>query len=150
MSPQCLPSSFSLIWLTVPEQMSFQDFQPWRPSWILEWNEFSNSKSPCHSNASNQGWDLPFGSRHGLKIFKRPPWGASWISEWNDFSNSESLCCSEPPINFQFNTTYNVRGEVVWRFWHGGHLGYWNGTILALLNLHVPPMPPTEFGLNLT
>ena len=25
---------------------------------------------------------------------------------------------------------------------HGGHLGYWNGTNLALLNLHATPMPP--------
>ena len=44
----------------------------WQPSWILEWNQFSNSKSPRHLNASNQGWaqsDI-FGSRHGLKIFK--------------------------------------------------------------------------------
>ena len=33
---------------------------------------------------------------------------------------------------------------------HGGHLGYWNGMILAILNLHITPMPPTTFGLNLT
>ena len=31
---------------------------------------------------------------------------------------------------------------------HGGHLGYWNGTNLAILNRHVTPMPPTMFGLN--
>ena len=30
---------------------------------------------------------------------------------------------------------------------HGGHLGYPNGTILAILNLHVATMPPTEFQL---
>ena len=35
---------------------------------------------------------------------------------------------------------------------HGGHLGYWNKTNLEImiLNLHVTPMPPTMFGLNLT
>ena len=33
---------------------------------------------------------------------------------------------------------------------HGGHLGYLNGTILAILNLHVATMPPTEFQLNPT
>ena len=33
---------------------------------------------------------------------------------------------------------------------HGGHLGNWNGTNLAILNLHVAPMPPTMFGLNPT
>ena len=51
---------------------------PWQPSWILEWNHFSNSKSPWHLNASNQGWTvrLTFGSRHGLKIFKAATLGA--------------------------------------------------------------------------
>ena len=33
---------------------------------------------------------------------------------------------------------------------HGGHLGYWNKTILAILNLHVATMPPTKFQLNPT
>ena len=33
---------------------------------------------------------------------------------------------------------------------HGSHLGYQNGTILAILNLHVAAMPPTKFQLNPT
>ena len=33
---------------------------------------------------------------------------------------------------------------------HGGHLGYRNRMILVILTLHVAPMPPTKFGLNLT
>ena len=33
---------------------------------------------------------------------------------------------------------------------HGGHLGYRNGTTLAILNLYVPPMPPIKFCLNPT
>ena len=33
---------------------------------------------------------------------------------------------------------------------HGGHLGYQNGTILAILNLYVAQMPPIRFQLNLT
>ena len=32
----------------------------------------------------------------------------------------------------------------------GGHLGYWNETILAILNLCVTAMPPIKFWLNLT
>ena len=32
----------------------------------------------------------------------------------------------------------------------GSHLGYWNGTILAVLNLYVATMPPTKFQLNPT
>ena len=35
-------------------------------------------------------------------------------------------------------------------FQDGSHLGYWNRTILAILNLHVVPMPPTKFQSNLT
>ena len=31
---------------------------------------------------------------------------------------------------------------------HGGHLGYQNGTILAVLNLYVTVMPPIKFRLN--
>ena len=33
---------------------------------------------------------------------------------------------------------------------HGGQLGYWNGKILANLNLFVAPMPPIKFQLNMT
>ena len=33
---------------------------------------------------------------------------------------------------------------------HGDHLEYWNKTILAVLNLHVAPMPPDKFQLKMT
>ena len=33
---------------------------------------------------------------------------------------------------------------------HGGHLEFRNGTILAILNLHVAQMPLTNFQLNPT
>ena len=33
---------------------------------------------------------------------------------------------------------------------HGGHLGYQNGTILAILNLCLTVMPPIQFWLNKT
>ena len=33
---------------------------------------------------------------------------------------------------------------------HGGHLRYQNGTILAILNLHVAIMPPIKFQFNPT
>ena len=35
-------------------------------------------------------------------------------------------------------------------FQGGGHLGYWNRTILAILNLCVTVMPLIRFGLNPT
>ena len=33
---------------------------------------------------------------------------------------------------------------------HGGHHGYLNGMILAIVNLHVASMPATKLQLNLT
>ena len=33
---------------------------------------------------------------------------------------------------------------------HGGHFGYRNQTILAILNLYVAQMPSIKFRLNLT
>ena len=33
---------------------------------------------------------------------------------------------------------------------YGGHLGYWNGMILAILNLCLTAMPPIKFQLNRT
>ena len=60
---------------------------PWRPSWILEWNDFSNSESLCHCDASHQvsaQSDLRFGRRCHLKNFK---------AAMAAFSNSESPCC---------------------------------------------------------
>ena len=62
-----------------------------------------------------------------------------------------------PQIKFRLNLTYGLRGDVVWRIrdghhggHRGGHLAYTNGTILAILNLHVTPMPPVKFRLNPT
>ena len=52
----------------------------WWPSWISEQNNFRNSDSLCHSNASHQilaQSDLWFGRRSHLKNFKRPPWQPS-------------------------------------------------------------------------
>ena len=66
---------------------------------------------------------------------------------------------------FPLNLTYCLGADNNWRLsrwpeeilfedfqdgWDGCHLGYPNGMVLAILNLHVAPMPPTKFGLNLT
>ena len=68
-----------------------------RPSWISERNNFSNSESLCCSDASHKVLaqsDLWFGRRCSLKNFKMAamPWRPHWIAERNYFSNSESLC----------------------------------------------------------
>ena len=83
-------------------------------------------------------------------ISRWPPWRSSWISERKIFSNSESLC------HFDSSHQVSTQSEIVWEemsfeeFQNGGHLGYWNWTILAILNLYVTVMPPIKFWLNLT
>ena len=55
-----------------------------KPSWISEWNDFSNSESPCCSDVSHQvsaKSNLWFGKRCRLKNSKWPPWQPSWILE---------------------------------------------------------------------
>ena len=49
-----------------------------------------------------------------------------------------------PPTKFGLNLTYGSGAD------HVGHLGYWNGMILAILNLYVALMPPIKFQLNPT
>ena len=47
---------------------------------------------------------------------------------------------------------YGTVWEEMWfeEFQNGSHLGYWNRTILAILNFHNTPMPPIKFRLNQT
>ena len=75
-------------------------------------------------------------------------WRSSWISEQNDFSNFESLC------HCDVSHEVLAHSDMVWEeMWfeefqdghHGSHLGYRNGTISAILNLHVTVMPPIKF-----
>ena len=72
---------------------------------------------------------------------------AKWITKRKDFSNSESLRC--------FPSSFSSIQLTVWKmsfeeFQDGRHLGYRNGTILAILNLYGASMPPIKFRLNLT
>ena len=97
MLPQCLPSSFPSIQLTVWEQITNEDLQDSRrrccSKIFKKADNFSNSESLCQFDASNQVLtqsDLSFGIRCRLKNFKMA--AISWISERKDFSNSESLC----------------------------------------------------------
>ena len=70
-----------------------------------------------------------------------------WISERNHFSNSESPSLRCLPSSFG-SVRLTVREEM--SFEGGGHLGYRNRTILAILNLCVTVMPPIKFQLNPT
>ena len=63
-------------------------------------------------------------------------------------SNSESLCHYDAfhQVSAQSDLGFGRFEE----FQDGRHLGYRNGKILAILNLHVATMPPTKFQLNPT
>ena len=65
----------------------------------------------------------------------------SWISEQNNLSNSESLCRSDASHKGSAQSDM-VLEEILFEEFqdghhHGSHLGYRNGTILAILNLCV-------------
>ena len=89
----------------------FSSWPPWRPSWILEQNKFSNSKSPCHPNKF--GLNLTYRSVADMawKFSRWTQWRPSWILEQNDFSNSESLCGSDASqqVSAQSNLRFGWR-----------------------------------------
>ena len=65
-------------------------------------------------------------------------------------SNSESPCHpSSHQVLAQSDLQFGRRSGLK-NFKTAGHLGYWNRTIVAILNLHNTPMPLIKFKLNLT
>ena len=87
------------------------------------------------------------------RISRWLPWLASWMSEWKEFSSFWiSLSPQSLPASFSL-IRLTIQKQTSFQDFqaghHDGHLGYWNETTLAILNLHVTPMPPTKFGLNL-
>ena len=155
---QCLPSSFTSIqhslWGDVVWRVS--RWLTWWPSWILEQNDFSNSKSPCGPSASHQVWvqsDFGFGNRCSFKIFKKAAQRPPWTAKRNNLSNSESLSLQCLPSSFgsiQPKVWEEMSFEEFQDGHHGSHLGYQNRMIMAILNLCNAPMPPIKFQPNLT
>ena len=67
----------------------------------------------------------------------------------NSFSNVSMVTlplCLQPNFS-SIRHMVNRLGDVVWRISNGGHIGYPNITILAIL--HVAQMSPTKFWSNL-
>ena len=123
MLPKCLSPSFHSIWLTVLEHITTEDFQDGLPSWIWFWWKCQKYEKLLTGTDHSISWQL--------KIFKMAAVAAivDIVTKW--FSNSKSPC--------RPNASHR-----------GGHLGCRNETSLAVLNLHVSPMPPTKFQLNPT
>ena len=71
----------------------------------------------------------------------------------NDFNKFKSLCYCDAShqVSAQSDLAFGRSCHLKsFKMAHGGHLGYQNGTTLAILNLHVATMPPTNFQLNPT
>ena len=79
-----------------------------------------------------------------MKNFKMAP------MERNNFSNSESLCHCDASHQVSAQADFRFGRCCLKNFKMASHLGYRNGTILAILNLHVATMPPNKFQLNPT
>ena len=90
---------------------------PWWPSWISEQNDFSNSESLCHCDASHQVLaqsDLQVGRRCHLKNFKRATGHLGYRNR--TILAILHLCVTVmPPIKFWLNPNYGSGGDVVWR-----------------------------------
>ena len=169
---------------TVWEEMSFEEFQDghrslgyrngtilailnlyvapmppikfWRISWISERNNFSNSESLCHCDASHQvsaQSDLGSERRCCLKNFKMATMAAILdigTELFKQFCISVSVWCLPSSFGSIRLTDWEMSFEEFQDGHHGGHLGYPNGMILAILNLCVTVMPSIKFQLNRT
>ena len=143
----CCPDAFHRfrsIRLTVQAQTTIEDFQDdrrrccliilscltWRPSWILELNDSSNSKSRCGPNASHQVWAQSDRVRERM-----------WFQDFQD-ARQAAILDSQTEWFKQFWISMSLRclpskfgtiGPTVWEEMpfeefqdgrHGGHLGY--------------------------
>ena len=114
MSPQCPPSSFGSTWLTVWEEIRFEQFQD--GGHLAHWNRrtlaipnFHNTPMPPIMFKLNQTYHLV---ADVIWRFSRwLPWWPSWISEQNHFSNSKSSCCPDAfhQVSAQSNLLYGNR-----------------------------------------
>ena len=125
---------------------------PRRPSLISERNNFSNSESLRHYNASHQVLaqsDLRFARCH-LKDFKM----ATIYGGHLRYCNGTILAILNVSLWCFCSIHLTVWEEISFEEFqngrHGRHLRYRNEMILAILNLVVDPMPPIKFRLNLT
>ena len=150
MTLRCLPSSFGSIWLTVLEEMWFEEFQDgghlghWNRT-ILAILNFHNTPMPPIMFKLNQTYrsvaDVIWRFSRWL------PWWSSWISERNHFSNSISPCCPNAfhQVSAKSDTILmeiSKLKKILMRAgpWSTDHDISWSGA-----NLQVTPMPPTKF-----
>ena len=112
---------------------------PWWPSCLSDQITFSHSESDV------------------CRVSRLPPWSSCRILELNGSATLNLHFTLMLPIKFQLNLTYYLGDDLKKMLFeefqdglHGGHLGHWNGTILAILNLCVTMMLLIKFWLNPT
>ena len=121
----------------------FSRWPTWWPFWISEWNDFNNCMWPqCHPPRLGSIW---------LRIPEQ-----MWFQDFQDGRLGETILAilslyvtPMPPIKFWLNPTPFGRRCRLKNFYgsHDGHLGYQNGTILAIL-IGLDKMLPSKFGVN--
>ena len=127
--------------------MSFEEYRR-QPSWISKQNDFSNSESLCHCDASHQVLaqsNLQIGRCH----LKNPKMAAIAAildidtERFQQFWISMSLPCLPSSFgSIWLMVVEEMLFEELQDGCPGGYLGYRHGTILAILNLCVTVMPP--------
>ena len=122
----------------------------------LELKDFSNSESLCCSVASHKVLAqsaLWFGRRCRLKNFKTVAAILDVGIERIYLAVLNFFASPMPHTKFHLIQNY-LSGALLFQDFqaghHGGYLGYCYETNLTILNLHIIPMPPIKFGLNLT
>ena len=96
--PWCFPSSFGSTWLTVWEEMWFEEFQDGDHLWhwkrrILAVLNFHNTPVPPIMFKVNQTY--PSVADVIWRFSRWLPWWPSWILERNHFCNFKSPCCPD-------------------------------------------------------
>ena len=113
---------------------------------------FSNSESLYSSDASHQVLvqpNLRFRRRCRLQNFKMAAKAAILdigMERFQQFLISMLLRC----LPSSFGSIWHGLGDVVWRISRWSPWRYWNGMILAILNLFVTLMPPIKLRLTPT
>ena len=99
-------------------------------------------------------WLNPTYGLGGDVVWRISRWPPSWTSERNDFLQfwiSMSPRCLQSSFGSVWLTVWEEMSfEELQDGRHDGHLGYRNGTILAILNLYIALMLLIKFRLNLT
>ena len=97
-------------------------------------------------------WPFGSGEEGKNRLSRLQPWWPSWISNRNNFSYFfiyKSSWCFLPSFESIGLLVQEKKSKIDFQDGrHGGHLGFWIRTVLAIFYLHVTPMLPTKFWVN--